>query len=138
MCSLASILKAKILFVTRSGMVKLVSGSEFDVTRKTVASTKLAEGDELVCVCSTGSYDQVVLKSADGYFLKFSISNIPETKKNALGVKGITLTGADHVESVYPLNSSVPLKAVFGDTEIVLNSRVKLTGRGGKGTKLRI
>lgn len=137
-CSLSSIIGSKLLFATKSGMVKLVNGSEFDVTRKTVASTKLAEGDELVCVCSTGSYDQVVLKSEAGYFLKFSMSNIPETKKNALGVKGITLSQDDHIENVYPLNSSIELKAVFGDKEIILNSRVKLTGRGGKGTKLRL
>lgn len=40
----------KLLFATKNGMVKLVDGSEFDVARKTVAATKLAEGDELVKV----------------------------------------------------------------------------------------
>lgn len=40
----------KLLFATKTGMVKLVDSSEFDVTRKTIAATKLTAEDELVRV----------------------------------------------------------------------------------------
>ncbi len=40
----------KLLFTTKNGMIKLVDGSEFETNRKTMAATKLADGDELVSV----------------------------------------------------------------------------------------
>ena len=42
--------KEKLLFVTRSGLVKRVPLSEFDSTRKTTEATKLQLGDKLVFV----------------------------------------------------------------------------------------
>ena len=38
----------RLLFVTKQGMCKIVSGGEFDVTKRTVAATKLGEEDELL------------------------------------------------------------------------------------------
>ena len=40
----------KLLFTTKQGLIKLVDGSEFETNRKTMAATKLADGDELVSV----------------------------------------------------------------------------------------
>lgn len=40
----------KLLFATKLGMMKLVDASEFDVSKKTVAATKLMEGDSVVSV----------------------------------------------------------------------------------------
>jgi len=48
LCAGNDLADRKLLFVTKTGMVKLVDGSEFEVGRKTIAATKLAEGDELV------------------------------------------------------------------------------------------
>lgn len=45
-----SMLNKKMLFTSRQGMMKLVAGNEFDVSKKTVAATKLNEGDLLVSV----------------------------------------------------------------------------------------
>ena len=38
--------EAKICFMTAQGMIKLVDGTEFDVTKRTIAATKLGEGDK--------------------------------------------------------------------------------------------
>ncbi|MFR0911162.1 MAG: DNA gyrase C-terminal beta-propeller domain-containing protein [Eubacterium sp.] len=43
-------IKVKLLFTTKNGMIKLVDGSEFETNRKTVAATKLGKDDELVSV----------------------------------------------------------------------------------------
>ncbi len=45
-----SMMSKKLLFTTKQGMMKLVAGNEFDVSKKTVAATKLNEGDLLVSV----------------------------------------------------------------------------------------
>ena len=48
--SFSMIKDKKLLFTTKKGMIKLVDGSEFETNRKTMAATKLSEGDELVSV----------------------------------------------------------------------------------------
>ena len=60
---LASIKASTLMFVTADSMCKLVSGTEFDVAKRTIASTKLAEEDTLVFVCSADEMEQVVLQS---------------------------------------------------------------------------
>ena len=40
----------KLLFTTKKAMMKLVDGSEFDVSKKTVAATKLLDGDAIVSI----------------------------------------------------------------------------------------
>ena len=40
----------RLLFVTKQSMCKIISGGEFDVAKRTVTSTKLSEGDEMVSV----------------------------------------------------------------------------------------
>lgn len=48
--ALGNIKDKKMLFTTRLGMMKLVDGLEFDVSKKTVAATKLMDNDLLVSV----------------------------------------------------------------------------------------
>ena len=48
LCASERIRQKRLLFVTKLGMMKLVDTSEFDVMKKTVASTKLTDGDELI------------------------------------------------------------------------------------------
>ena len=53
---LASVKENTLLFVTAASMCKLVSGAEFDVAKRTIVSTKLAEEDSLIFV---GSADEM-------------------------------------------------------------------------------
>ncbi len=48
----------KLLFTTQGGMMKLVDASEFDVTKKTVAATKLADGDKLISITVTDAMEK--------------------------------------------------------------------------------
>lgn len=48
----------KLLFTTQNGMMKLVDASEFDVSKKTVAATKLADGDKLVSITMTDAMEK--------------------------------------------------------------------------------
>ena len=136
-CSLESIRESRLLFATKTGMLKLVTGSEFDVTKRTVAATKLAEGDSLIAICTADNFNQLVLQTKNGYFIRFPMINIPEMKKTAIGVRGINLSASDSVEAVYPLDSSQECTIIHKDKELLLN-KLKLANRGGKGTKIRV
>ena len=124
----------KAVFVTESGMVKAVAGTEFDVIKKTVAATKLADGDSLVFVSEIKDAASVVLQSAGGYLLRFAAGELPELKKNSAGQKGISLSANDRVENVWLLTQGEKPVVTLRDTEIDL-SRLRISKRGGKGTK---
>lgn len=62
---LGQIRQDQLLFVTRASMCKLVEGTEFDVAKRTIAATKLAQDDELVFVGSAGEMEQVVFQSKE-------------------------------------------------------------------------
>ena len=56
---------AKLLFVTSQGMIKKVEGSEFQVSKRTIAATKLQAEDRLVSVQGITDNQQIVLQSKD-------------------------------------------------------------------------
>lgn len=174
----------KLLFTTAQGMMKLVAGSEFDVSKRTVMATKLGEGDSLASVIITdamqagniydempdmvmlsgGSDDEgeqlsfgfddmmgdmdnelgttgqtnqiVVLQTNDGIFLRFSLNEIPEKKKGAIGVKGIKLGAEDFVNKVYLIDAGDNKVVECNGKEVSLRN-LKTNRRGAKGTKVR-
>ena len=71
----------RLLFVTKQGMCKIVSGGEFDVTKRTVAATKLGEEDELLSIEVVTEHQHIILQSKDGYFLRFDTDEISELKR---------------------------------------------------------
>lgn len=127
----------RLIFVTKQAMMKVVDGGEFDVAKRTVAATKLADDDEVVSVAVLNEQKQIVLQSKDGYFLKFGVEEIPEKKKNAIGVRGMKLTGTDHIENVYYLCSGVENTVEYRDKSLDLH-KLKAAKRDGKGTKIRV
>ena len=136
-CNLASIQDSMMLFATKTGMLKLVKGSEFDVSKRTVAATKLADGDSIIAICTADNFNQLVLQTENGYFIRFPMMNIPEMKKTAIGVRGISLGSGDSVKAAYPLDSSQECTIIHNEKELLLN-KLKLVNRGGKGTKVRV
>ena len=127
----------RVIFVTKQSMMKIVDGGEFDVMKKTVASTKLSEDDEVVSVSVIREQTHIVLRSSQGYFLRFPIDEIPEKKKNAIGVRGMKLSKDDYVEEVYYHKNMVESEIEYHDKKIVLNG-IKLQKRDTKGVKLRL
>ena len=125
----------RMIFVTKQAMMKIVDGGEFDVTKRTVAATKLSEEDEVISVEILDDQKQVVLQSAEGYFLKFNVEEIPEKKKNAIGVRGMRFTGKDFVENVYYTRITGEQMISYRDKQVSL-SKLKTAKRDGKGTKI--
>ena len=127
----------RLVFVTAQAMCKVVDGGEFDVSKRTVASTKLSDGDEIISVSAIKEQTGIVLRTVQGYFLRFDLSEIPEKKKAAVGVRGMKLGKEDAVEEVYYMQSQVPSSITYKEHEIELN-KLRLGKRDTKGVKVRL
>ncbi|MGN0159615.1 MAG: DNA topoisomerase (ATP-hydrolyzing) subunit A [Brotaphodocola sp.] len=124
-----------LFFATKMAMVKQVPAEEFVTNNRTVASTKLQDGDELIQVTITGQETEVVLQTTDDMFLRFSLDEIPEMKKNSRGVRGIRLNDGACLEQVYFIGRTPVI--TYKMKEIQLN-RLKIAKRDGKGTRTRL
>ena len=127
----------RVIFATRQAMLKVVDGGEFDVAKRTVAATKLADGDEVISVVTLKEQRNIVLQSTEGYFLRFPVEEIPEKKKGAIGVRGMKLGAKDSLEAVYYTRNAVEQTIEYGGKEIELN-KIKPGKRDGKGVKIRV
>ncbi len=127
----------KLLFVTEKGMVKFVDGGEFEVSRRTVAATKLLDEDKVAFISVIEKdMEQIVLQTKENIFLRFYLEEIPEKKKTAVGVRGIQLKERDFIIEVYLME--VEQKEIFVKEKAVLIDRIKLTQKDTKGMRLRI
>ncbi|HOO78863.1 MAG TPA: DNA topoisomerase 4 subunit A [Lachnospiraceae bacterium] len=126
----------RMLFVTKKAMIKFVSGGEFDVSKRTVAATKLMDDDEVVSVAVFRDQKYVVLQTVQGMFLKFLLEEVPEKKKAAIGVRAMKLKGTDSIEAVYYGNAIEPNTVEYRERELDLN-RMKCAKRDGLGTKIK-
>jgi len=159
LCNSHSIKNVKMLFATYMGMMKLVDTAEFEVSKKTVASTKLQEGDKLLGIYATDatvalyskfsldgevseeevveSHQNIILQTVNGVFLKFPLSEIPEKKKSAVGVRAMKLVNGDMIEDLYLLSHSSEVTIDYKGREVDLN-KMKMAHRDTKGIKLRV
>ena len=133
-CSQTDLNLYRLLFVTQKGLVKTVSGGEFETRMKTMNATKLAEGDSLVFAGVITDQKYAVLMTANGYLLKFPLEQIPEKKKAAAGVSGIKLSKEDYVERAVLAKDKESAPLVHRDTEIDLE-KVRAGVRNGRGSK---
>ena len=135
--SMEDLILGTMLFVTKYGMTKTVSGYEYDVRTRTSMATKLNEGDEVLYAGLVGDHTQLVLQSAEGFFLRFPVEEIPEKKKAAIGVRAMKLSAKDHLEEVYALADGEERNILYKEKEVALQ-KLKNGSRDQKGTKIRV
>ena len=131
-----------LLFVTKNGYIKLVSGAEFETGRQMIAATKLDADDEVVGVIMLSASDvltgtkKVILLTKDGFSLGFPLSEVSELKKTSRGVKGITLEKEDTVAFATVVHPAAETFEYEGKT---LNARrVRNRKRAAKGQKANL
>ena len=134
---MAQVSRSSLLFVTESSMCKIVEGTEFDVAKRTIAATKLGDGDRLIFVGNADEMEHVVLQSRNGCFLRFLKNEVPVKKKGAVGVRGMKLAEGDLLEHAYLLEGHQEYAITYHEKQYSLN-KVKLAKRDTKGTKPRI
>ncbi len=133
--SLSELLGRKLLFASSSGMLKQVRGEEFDVSKRTVAATKLNEGESLLFVqaLTEAEGESIVMQTDKNMFLRFLASDVPEKKKGAIGVRGMKIEEKDRLTAVYLLEQEEKTIKVK-EKEIALH-RLRMANRDGKGVK---
>ncbi len=134
--NLEEIKTLRLIFVTAKGYIKMVEGGEFDVSKRTIAGTKLEDNDRVVCVHPAHFQAGCVLVTRKSMALRISEEDIPVQKKNARGVIGMRLAEEDEVENVFFLEDGAPTEAEIAGRTVALN-RLKISLRGAKGSKIR-
>ncbi|MBP5326115.1 MAG: DNA topoisomerase 4 subunit A [Pseudobutyrivibrio sp.] len=124
----------KLIFGTKQGMIKVVDGSEFDVSRKLIAATKLNDKDEVICVKILEPTDTVVMQSDKDMFLRIDGATIPEKKKTAVGVRGMKLAKGDFLTQIHVLAEGEAKEVKVKGKAVALN-RLHVGTRDTKGVK---
>ncbi|QDU92942.1 DNA gyrase subunit A [Lignipirellula cremea] len=87
-----------LVMATRDGLVKKTKLSAYRrPMKKGIIAVKLREGDELVDVAVAVAGDELVLATAEGMAIRFSVNDVRAVGRNSSGVKGINLGKEDHV-----------------------------------------
>ncbi|MFV0465354.1 MAG: DNA topoisomerase (ATP-hydrolyzing) subunit A [Lachnospiraceae bacterium] len=128
------IVAGNILFTSKTGMVKVVAGIEFDVSKRTTAATKLADKDQLLGAGYQLENQTMILQSKKGMFLRIETKSIPEKKKGAVGVRGMRLLAGDSIAAVYLLSSGENVSLEL-DSKVLDLNRLKIASRDTKGVK---
>lgn len=131
--------ESQLLFVSKAGFIKRVSGIEFETNRSMIASTKLEEGDMVSSIIPLSASQilagnlKVILLTHDGLSLGFSLEEVPELKKNGRGVKGILLEKKDTVDFAAVVLQDA--ESFEWDGRFCSAKKVRCRKRGGKGSK---
>lgn len=140
--SFEELFESQLLFTTKNGYIKLVSGAEFETNRAMISATKLEDDDQVVGITKLSAQEilsggqKVILITDKKLSLGFDLSEVSELKKTGRGVKAITLEKEDHVAYA----SCVP-----NDTEdfdcnghIYNAKKIRNRKRGAKGQKAQL
>ena len=127
-----------LFFVTRNGIVKKVSLTEFEkINRSGKISIKLNDSDVLLDVVRTKPNDEIIIGSTDGQAIRFNSDEVRTMGRTAAGVHGMKLgIGANVIgvctsaQGEYIL--SVGTKGIGKLTPV---QDYRLTGRNAKGVK---
>ncbi|MGN1205620.1 MAG: DNA topoisomerase (ATP-hydrolyzing) subunit A [Eubacterium sp.] len=140
--SFEQLFESMLLFSTKSGYIKLVSGAEFETNRLQIVATKLDEGDEVSGVTALSATDilaggkKVILLTKKGLSLGFPLEEVSEFKKTSRGVKGIALEKEDIV--VYSTTVDMDQETFEYDGKTMDAKRVRNRKRAAKGQKANL
>ncbi|UOD35414.1 DNA gyrase subunit A [Deferribacteraceae bacterium V6Fe1] len=131
--------KDKCIFMcTKYGTVKKVDIEQFKSGRSGMIAIKLKDGDEIIGSELTSDEDNIILATKKGKTLQFSSKDVRPMGRNAVGVKGISLSKDDRVVSMEVISGHPFILTVttngFGKCSLVTDYRIQ--NRGGKGLKL--
>jgi len=127
-----------VFMCTKYGTVKKVDIDQFKSGRSGMIAIKLKDGDEIIGSELTSDEDNIILATKKGKTLQFSSKDVRPMGRNAVGVKGISLSKDDRVVSMevvegHPFILTVTTNG-FGKCSLVTDYRIQ--NRGGKGLKL--
>ncbi|MBQ6234238.1 MAG: DNA topoisomerase 4 subunit A [Clostridia bacterium] len=125
------------VMVTAKGMIKRTAKSEYRVRRSKFSALTLKDGDSLLTVFETDDEGDILLISALGMSIRFSISSVPQIGRAGAGVKAIRLELEDQVILAAPLENMDEILLITdnGMGKTILGAMFDPQGRAGKGAK---
>lgn len=129
---------AWVITASKSGMIKRSPVESWQLQRNSKASTamKIDDDDKVVSVQLAYENDEVVILTKEGYALRYSIDEIPQTGVKAKGVKAVKLTGDDELASMCVLNKMNTELVIITDkcgAKRIKLSDILVTTRATKG-----
>jgi DNA gyrase subunit A len=131
-----------VLMSTKKGTVKKTGFDQFaNIRANGIAAIKLDADDELLWVNLTDGKHNVILTSKDGKTIVFKEGEIRPTGRSSMGVRGMTLEGANVIVSADVFGPEEFKKNLFVIGERGVGKKTELSlfkgqHRGGKGVKV--
>ena len=127
-----------LLMCTRSGIVKKTPLKDFENVRKNgLIAVNLRDDDELIEVKKTNNKNEIFLVTKYGQCIRFSESDVRNTGRSSMGVRGINLADGDEVVAMQLSSQGHYLLTVSsrGLGKLTSVSEFSRQNRGGKGLK---
>ena len=127
-----------ILFVTKNGMIKLTSVSEYNTrANKGVIAIKLREGDCVVDCFLSNNNERIMIASNSGYYNFYSLELNP-VGRASIGVKAIGLKENEYVIGATIISNSIEYNGILtinnnGRGKITKLEDFSSTSRGARG-----
>lgn len=137
-----ALFESQLLFITKLGYIKLVSGAEFETNRQVISSTKLDSEDQLVSVTLLTAHEvlmdvmKVILITEKGLSLGFALNEVSELKKTSRGVKAISLEENDKVAEGTAVRNDTDLLQLGGNE--INAKKIRNRKRGQKGQRAQL
>lgn len=125
-----------ILFVTKNGTVKKTELKEYRFKKNGgISAIKLRENDYIKNVFLVNSNDYIGISSKSGYFVYFSINEIPSTGRTTIGLKGINLKEKDEVRGAIIINKEIKEIVSITKNGYVKKTPISDFSKGSRGNK---
>lgn len=140
--SFEDLFESQLLFTTKHGLIKRVSGAEFESIRSVISSTKLESEDEIISLValtaqeSLSNNQKVILITEKGLSLGFPLEEVTELKKTSKGVKAILLEKNDSVSFASVV--SFDTEQVIYQDKTIHAKKIRNRQRGAKGQKSQL
>lgn len=134
--------ESQLVFSTKLGYIKQVSGVEFETNRSQIAATKLESEDQIISILMLSAGEilsgdrKVIILTEKGLSLGFSLEEISEMKKTGRGVKSIDLDKNDSVAFTTIVKASDEI-FLYNSKELSVK-KVRNRKRGQKGQKAQL
>ena len=127
-----------LLFVMKSGMVKVGRGEEYLINKKFYQATSLKDDDRVIYVDTKDDNKTIITISNEGIVLNME-SDITPTGRKSQGVIGMSLSDGDYVKFAEQIDDEGEIIVVTdkGAAKKVIAGLIKVSGRNRKGNKIQ-
>ncbi len=127
-----------LLFVMRSGMVKVGRGEEYLINKKFYQATSIRPDDRVVYVDTKDDSKTIITITNEGMVLNME-SDITPTGRKSQGVIGMSLTDNDYVKFAEQIDDEGEIIVITdkGAAKKVIAGLIKVSNRNRKGNKIQ-